>query len=199
MIFLTPIVGYLIGSLPTANGLARLWGADLRSTGSGNPGANNARRAGGLALAAVVLLVEIGKGLLAVVVGLGMAGDLGGILAGVGAVTGNVYNIWYRFEGGKGLGISTGVVVGLWPTAFPVFLAVMILATLISRSSGIAALVSLATVLILSFVWPAMDWEMAWGMDDVELLPILAIGLTLVLLPKHLQDARDPLKRFSRP
>ena len=154
-------------------------------------------RAGGLTLAALVLLVEIGKGLLAVVVGLSMAGDLGGILAGVGAVAGNVYNFWYRFEGGKGLGISTGVVVGLWPTAFPVFLAVVILATLISRSSGIGALVCLATVLILSFVWPAMDWEMAWGIDDVELLPILAVGLAVVLAPKHLQDARKPLRRSS--
>jgi len=199
MIFLTPVVGYLIGSLPTANGLARLWGADLRSAGSGNPGAANARRTGGFTLAAVVLLVEIGKGLLAVVVGLSMAGDLGGILAGIGAAAGNVYNVWYRFDGGKGLGISSGVVIGLWPTAFPVFLAVMITVVLITKASGIATLVTLATVVFLSFLWPAMDWEMAWGIDEVELLPLLGIGLTLVLMKKHLFDARNPLRRPSRP
>lgn len=199
MIYLTPIVGYLIGSLPTANGLARLWGADLRNSGTRNPGANNARRAGGYGLAAAVLLIEIGKGLLAVVVGLSMAGDLGGILAGIGAAAGNVYNVWYGFEGGKGLGISTGVALGLWPTAFPVFLAVLIGSLLITRSSGKAALITLATVLVLSFVWPAMGWEMAWGIGEVELLPLFAIGLTLVLARKHLTDARDPLRQPSLP
>lgn len=199
MIFLTPVVGYLIGSLPTANGLARLWGANLRSDGSGNPGAANAHRTGGFTLAAVVLLVEIGKGLLAVVVGLSMAGDLGGILAGIGAAAGNVYNVWYGFDGGKGLGISSGVVIGLWPTAYPVFLAVLITVILITRASGIATLVTLATVVVLSFLWPAMEWEMAWGIDEVELLPLLGIGLTLVLMRKHLFDARNPLRRPSRP
>ncbi len=199
MIFLTPVVGYLIGSLPTANGLARLWGANLRSDGSGNPGAANAHRTGGFTLAAVVLLVEIGKGLLAVVVGLSMAGDLGGILAGIGAAAGNVYNVWYGFDGGKGLGISSGVVIGLWPTAYPVFLAVLITVILITRASGIATLVTLATVVVLSFLWPVMEWEMAWGIDEVELLPLLGIGLTLVLMQRHLFDARNPLRRPSRP
>jgi glycerol-3-phosphate acyltransferase PlsY len=63
------LVGYLIGSVPTALWLGKLWGVDLRRGGTGNPGANNARRLGGNTLALLVLIVEITKGLLAVVVG----------------------------------------------------------------------------------------------------------------------------------
>ena len=190
MIVAAALVGYFLGSLPTAIGLARLWGVDLRSTGSGNPGANNARRAGGLVLATIVLLVEISKGLLAVVVGLAMAEEAGAVLAGIGAAAGNVFNPWYQFGGGKGLGISTGVVLGIWPTAFPALLVVIILAALISRSSGMASLSTFGMMLILSFVWPAADLEMAWGIAEPAVLPLLAGGLVLVLVRKHLRDAR---------
>ena len=59
-------------------------------------------------LALLVLVVEIAKGLAAVVAGMNIAGETAALAAGLGAVTGNVYNVWYRFQGGKGLGISCG-------------------------------------------------------------------------------------------
>jgi glycerol-3-phosphate acyltransferase PlsY len=95
------------------------------------------------------------------------------------------------------LGISTGVMVGVWPTVFPILLAVIILAALITKSSGIASLVTFGTMLILSFVWPAMELEMAWGIAEMALLPLLAGGLVIVLVPKHLSDARRKVKESS--
>ena len=197
MIVVAAVAGYLVGSLPTANGLAHLWGVDLRSSGSGNPGANNARRAGGMTLAALVLLVEIGKGIAAVMLGAMLAGDGGAVAAGVAAAAGNVYNMWYRFEGGKGLGISSGVVIGIWPAAFPILLAAIIISALITRSSGLASLTTFATIIILSLVWPALELPMVWGIEDQSLLPLLAGGLVLVLAPKHLRDARRSLRELS--
>ena len=70
MIGLAAITGYLIGSVPTAVWLGKLWGVDLRRGGTGNPGANNARRLGGLPLAFLVLVVEMAKGMTAVAAGL---------------------------------------------------------------------------------------------------------------------------------
>jgi glycerol-3-phosphate acyltransferase PlsY len=198
MTFLAPFVGYLIGSLPTANSIARLWGVDLRTSGTGNPGTNNARRAGGTSLAIAVLAVELGKGVLAVYVGQLIGGDLGMVLAGIGASAGNVYNVWYRFEGGKGLAISAGVVLGAWPTAFLIVVAVVIFVTAITRSSGIGALAAIATLVALGFAWPSFEVTMPWGIDDADLLRWLAIGMALVLVQKHWADARPNFRRLLR-
>lgn len=197
MTFLAPVVGYLIGSLPTANSIALLWGVDLWTAGTGNPGANNARRAGGIALAVAVLAVELVKGVLAVYVGHLLGGDLGAILAGVGAAAGNVYNVWYRFEGGKGLAISAGVVLGAWPAAFPIVVAVIIVVSAITKSSGIGALATIVTLVALGLAWPSFEVTMPWGIDDAGLLPWLAIGLSLVLVQKHWADAGPSLRRLS--
>jgi glycerol-3-phosphate acyltransferase PlsY len=189
---LAPIVGYLIGSLPTANGIARLWGVDLRSGGTGNPGTNNARRLGGYGLAGIVLMVEVGKGVLAVFVGFQLGGDLGAALAGIGAVAGNVYNVWYRFRGGKGLGIAGGVLLAIWPLAFPIMVGVLVLATLVTGSSGQGGLIALVGVLILSIVWAVIGWSTGWGVSDTRVLILLSAGFGVTLAPKHLHDARSP-------
>lgn len=153
MIVVAASIGYLIGSLPTATWLGRLWGVDLRREGTGNPGVNNARRLGGDTLALLVLLIEITKGLLAVVVGLFFGDEAGSIVAGLGAVTGNVFNVWFGFRGGKGLGISGGVLLGLWPAVFPVAVVVLAVASALSRSTGIGTLATIGVLAISALAW----------------------------------------------
>lgn len=185
------IVGYLIGSVPTANSLARLVSVDLRNSGSGNPGANNALRMVGWRLAATVLLVEAAKGAAAVGIGGVMAGQAGMVTAGVGAAAGNVFNPWYRFQGGKGLGITLGVLAAAWPSvALPALAAIGLLA-LATRSSGHAALITALALFVVSFV--PIPWGGPWGLTDTGLAPWLAGGLGLVLTPRHLRDARNRL------
>jgi glycerol-3-phosphate acyltransferase PlsY len=198
MIALSAVIGYLLGSLPTANAVARLWGVDLRSSGSGNPGANNARQLGGYPLAAAVLGLEVVKGIVAVWVGFALAGDGGAVASGVGAVAGNVYNIWYRFEGGKGLGIAAGVLLAAWPWALPILLGVLVVVVKATRSSGKATLAGLAACLALAILWWAMDLPAGWGVNPGPMLLYLAIGLTVVMLPKHLHDARFPITEPGR-
>ena len=82
------VVGYLVGSVPTATFLARFRGVDLRSEGSGNPGTVNALRVSGPWLAALILIVEAGKGWGAVWLGNALADETGAIAAGLGAVAG---------------------------------------------------------------------------------------------------------------
>ena len=149
-ILLAALAGYVIGSLPTAVWLGRLWGVELLRDGSRNPGANNARRLGGDTLAVLVLIIEIAKGLTAVVVGMVIGGEtaaIGGeaattggeaaaLAAGLGAVTGNVYNVWHRFKGGKGLGISGGVILGLWPAAFPFVVLTLVVGLCLDEVDG---------------------------------------------------------------
>jgi len=192
------LLGYLIGSLPTANGLARLWGVDLRTSGSGNPGANNARRAGGLPLFFLVLTVEAGKGALAVLSGAYLAGDLGAVAAGVGAATGNVYNVWYSFRGGKGLGITLGVLLASWPTVVPVLLVILAIASVATRSSGIGALVTLASLFVAGLAWGWTGLGTGWGVEEMATLTVLGIGIPLVVWQRHWADAVARLSARAR-
>jgi glycerol-3-phosphate acyltransferase PlsY len=196
-VVIAALVGYLIGSVPTALWLGKLWGVDLRQGGTGNPGANNARRLGGNTLALLVLIVEITKGLLAVVIGLMIAGQAGGLAAGLGAVTGNVFNVWLGFKGGKGLGISGGVILGLWPAAFPIVVLVIALASALTRSTGAGSIITIGVFLVLALIWDRFGLESPWGLEEPRLRVILAVGLGLLVGPKHWKDARGRISSLS--
>ena len=193
------LVGYLIGSIPSAVWLGLLWGVDLRRGGSGNPGANNARRLGGNGLALLVLVVEMGKGAAAVSIGLLVAGETGAMVAGLGAVAGNVYNLWYRFRGGKGLGITGGVLLALWPAAFPLVVVTIALASALTRSTGIGTLVTLGFLTVAALTWEGVGLVNPWGVSDPSLLLPLVVGLCLTIFPRHWRDARRRLSSPARP
>lgn len=187
MTVLAALVGYLLGSLPTAALLARSRGVDLRSQGSGNPGTANALRTSGPSLAITVLIVEAAKGYLAVLAGDWVADETGAVAAGLGAVAGNVYNLWYRFRGGKGLAISLGALVYLWPLVLAPVVVVIALGVLITRSSGIASLAAIATLVASSLLWQTLDWPTG-GPTSTGLLPVVAVGIGLLISWKHWRD-----------
>lgn len=189
MTLVAAILGYVIGSVPTASFLARLRGIDLRKEGSGNPGTKNALATGGPLLAAVVLLVEAAKGYLAVWAGYEIAGETGALFAALGAVGGNVFNIWYRFQGGKGLGISLGVLAAAWPAVLPVMIVMLVGAALITRSAGLAALSAMAGLIVCAFIWPAQGWSTLGYLGTSSELLALSVGMTIMMMWKHARDS----------
>lgn len=189
MSLLALLAGYLIGSVPTADGLGRLAGVRLRETGSGNPGTNNAFRLGGPVLALAVLLIEMAKGMAAVLAGASLAADLGAVVAGLGAVAGNVYNMWYRGRGGKGLGITAGVLLAAWPTALLPALLLIALAVLVTRSSGLAALIAVVALLLMSALSAWQGWPTLWGVSRGPLLIALASGIGALVWNRHWRDS----------
>ena len=194
MVFLAAVVGYGIGSLPTAGAIARRAGIDLRDDGSGNPGTNNALRLGGPGLAAMVLVVEVSKGAMAALAGQALADEAGMVAAGVAAVTGNVHNVWYRLAGGKGLAISAGVLIATSPLLAIIGVAVIAVVAAITRSSGTAALFALATIILSSASAVFLDAD--WPGVSPEAALTLAIGIALVVSRKHWRDSS--LNRRSR-
>ena len=104
-------VGYAIGSIPFGLVLTRLAGlSDVREIGSGNIGATNVLRTGSKTLAAATLVLDGGKGALALAFiagewGLGW-GSGSGLIAGIAAVLGHNFPVWLKFKGGKG--VATG-------------------------------------------------------------------------------------------
>lgn len=190
MIVLAAVVGYLVGATPTADWVGRAAGIDLRSGGSGNPGANNARRLGGTRLAAAILIVEIGKGAVAVATGIALAGSSGGVAAGIGALSGNVYNVWYRFKGGQGLGISAGILLAAWPLYFPVVLVVITIVTAVTRRTAKAALATMAALIIGAVLSFTSGYPSGWGVGDPE-SGVLALGMVVLITPKQVAKLRS--------
>lgn len=162
MEWLQPLaLGYLLGAIPFGLILTRLTGAgDLRAIGSGNIGATNVLRTGRKGLAAATLLLDLGKGLAAVLLARHwFAAHVE--LAAVGAVLGHCFPVWLRFRGGKGVATLMGVSLGLgWQIglAYAVAWLGMLAITRISSLSGITAAVVAPLAAWLAgysdFVWP---------------------------------------------
>lgn len=150
---LKSLLSYLLGSLIGALIVGRFkGGVDIRTEGSGNAGGTNALRTRGKAFAFWVMLIDIGKGVLAAawlpgvdIPGVGIDPQLNRdwlTMACAGAViVGHVYPLWYGFRGGKGAATLIGVLLGLQPWLLvPVLLVWFIAVTLLGY-------VGLATIL----------------------------------------------------
>lgn len=107
-------VGYLLGSIPFGLLLTKAAGlGDIRKIGSGNIGATNVLRTGNRGLAFATLLLDGGKGALAVFLGSALFGPLIGLYAGIGALFGHLFPVWLKFKGGKGVATGIGVLIAL--------------------------------------------------------------------------------------
>lgn len=185
------VVAYLLGGLPTADWLAARAGVDLRGSGSGNPGANNALRVAGARLAIPVLTTEVAKGVVSVVAGAAIGGTSGMVGAGIGAVLGNVANPYRRLRGGQGLGITAGVLAAALPVAAVTGVVTTALVVAVVRRSAPAAVAGLAAIGATAAALPASPW----GIETASAAIVLAAGITVIVIPK--QWAK--LRRRSHP
>ncbi len=191
------LIGYFGGGIPTADWLARIWGIDLRGGGSGNPGANNARRLGGAGLGATVLAVEVAKGAGIVAAVASVQGPGPSVIAGVAAVAGNVVSPYRRLRGGQGLAITLGVLLAAWPMMTPIVLVVIAAVAVATRRAPAAALSALGSLLFGSAAWAVWDLPTPWGIES-PMLGWLAIGLALAVGPKQLVNLiRDRRQRLE--
>jgi glycerol-3-phosphate acyltransferase PlsY len=153
--FIYLILGYLIGSLPFAVIVSKLFGlADPRSFGSGNPGATNVLRTGNKAAAALTLLGDASKGWLAMVVVAKLgAGGTAAALTGLAAFLGHLYPVFLRFKGGKGVATAIGVLIGLDGWLALGAAAVWLATAIVSRYSSLAAITAAAMAPTLALAW----------------------------------------------
>ena len=147
------LIAYLLGSIPTAVWLGKIkYGVDVREHGSKNAGATNTFRVLGKKPGIVVLLIDVCKGVVAVLIPLFFANYSWGaddfihiqLVAGLAAVLGHVFPLFAQFNGGKGVATSLGIVVGIHPlaalTCFSLFLVVFLISAFVSLGAITAAL-----------------------------------------------------------
>ncbi|REK59182.1 MAG: acyl-phosphate glycerol 3-phosphate acyltransferase [Thermobacillus sp.] len=155
---------YLLGSVSFSILIAR-WvkGIDIRQHGSGNAGATNTLRVLGKGPAAAVFLLDVAKGIAAVLIGqwLGDGEIWVPILCGAAAITGHNWPIWFRFKGGKGIATTIGVMATLafWPALLAGIIAIAAIA--ITRYVSLGSLIFAALLPVFILVL-SMPYELFW-------------------------------------
>ena len=151
------LIAYLLGAVIGSLVMGRLRGVDIREQGSGNAGGTNALRTQGWKFALVVVVIDVGKALLAVGVLPGLDLPLVGIdpqvhrdwlavACAAAVVVGHVYPVWYDFRGGKGAATLIGAVAVLAPQALlPVVLA-WLACVMLTGFVGLGTMVGTATL-----------------------------------------------------
>ena len=146
------IISYLLGSIPFGIILTRIAGrGDLRRVGSGNIGATNVMRVGGLRLAGMVWLLDMAKAIAAVLIGSAIGGDVFAAWCGFIAVLGHCFPIWLRFHGGKGVSCLFGIMLAINPILFIICGLEWLVVALATGYSSLGALTVLVVLPILGF------------------------------------------------
>ncbi len=153
MDYILPIVlGYLIGSIPSGLVLCQVFGyGDIRTIGSGNIGATNVLRAGNKTLALVTLLLDSGKGAIAVVIVSLFINSGMGLLTGLAAIIGHCYPVWLKFKGGKGVATTLGTLLAAVPLAGVAACLTWLLVAFTTKISSLSALIAMAVAPVVVF------------------------------------------------
>jgi len=183
---LVVVGGYLLGSIPFGMIATRLGGAgDIRKIGSGNIGATNVLRSGRKDLAAITLIGDAGKGVVAVLLARWLTNDTAVMvaIAGGAAFVGHLFPVWLKFNGGKGVATFYGVLLAAaWPVGLLAALTWLAMAALF-RISSLAALTAAALAPLFAF-----------ATDQPYPMVILSAFMAVLIYLRHHQNISRLLK-----
>lgn len=199
-ILLVVLLSYLIGSLPTAVIISkRFFGFDIREKGSGNMGSTNAFRILGWKWGLTVQIVDILKGVAAVLIIAPLIADgvtfpnstslehitLIKIAAGIAAVCGHIWSLFVKFKGGKGINTAAGMLLAIVPIdvsiAAGIFISALILSGYVSLGS-IAAAFTLPSSLFIRYN------VLNVNIPNYEILIYFSLVITLLVVYTHRQN-----------
>ncbi len=172
ILVLVAAASYLLGSIPFGLVITRLLGlGDLRAIGSGNIGATNVLRTGNKGAALATLLLDAGKGGIAVLIARFAVGEDAAQTAALFSFLGHLFPVWLGFRGGKGVATFLGTLIALtWPAGLLACATWLVVAGL-SRISSLSALVAAAS---------APVWLVLSGQSEAAALCILLAALVFV-------------------
>jgi glycerol-3-phosphate acyltransferase PlsY len=177
------IAAYLLGSIPTGLLLARAFGVDIRTAGSGNIGATNVYRTLGKRVGIMTLVGDCLKGMLPVLAAHHLFGFSVEWLAltGLAAFLGHVYTIFLRFKGGKGVATALGVFLALSPLSVLAALAVFVLVLWKWRYVSLASITAAASIPVIIAL-----------LDQRPVIILMSIAIAVIVIVKH----RDNISRL---
>lgn len=179
---------YLLGSISFAVIVSKLYSKkDVRDYGSGNAGMTNVLRNFGKVPAALTLIGDFGKGIVAVLLGryifdlLGVTAFDGAYVAGLFALIGHMYPLYFGFKGGKGVLTSAGIILVINPITLLVLVIEFLITFLISKMVSLGSIVDAITYPIVTYIVLRVTGEPAL----INTLFALFIGLIVLYLHRE--------------
>jgi glycerol-3-phosphate acyltransferase PlsY len=194
---------YLLGSVSFSVVIVKLiQGLDVRSVGSGNAGATNVLRAAGRRAGAVVLALDVTKGLTAVVVPRILDAPPAVVgSAAVAVVVGHVYPVFFGFRGGKGVATSAGALGALAPVAMALGLVLFIAVVAWKRYVSLGSIVTAASFPFLAWACHRLGWSDyggPWLLGSAAVISLLVVSRHAGNL-RRLREGTEPRLDEPRP
>jgi acyl phosphate:glycerol-3-phosphate acyltransferase len=182
LLWLTPVIAYLLGSIPFGLLVVKaLGGPDIRAIGSGNIGAANVARNAGKSAGILTLLLDAGKGYLAV--WLAEYFTQGNIrwmmIAAVCAVVGHMFPAWLGFKGGKGVATGLGVFIPICWQAVAAGMVLWLAVVIFWRYSSLGSISAAVALPIFVYLLYAP------GHAPPEVVTLGTVVIALLVLIKH--------------
>lgn len=172
LVILAAVIAYLIGCISPSIMLGKAKGIDIKHEGSGNAGTTNALRVMGKKAGAITLVIDVLKGVVAVLIGNLIAGPVAGMCCAVTAFCGHVWPVFYKFKGGKGVATAFGVLLGIDVWLGLAALGVVLIAVLISKRMSVGSLAG-------AICFPAL----AFFLEPDFIIPGTALAIAIII--KH--------------
>lgn len=166
------LLSYFIGNISPSTIMAKKRGLDIKKEGSGNAGTTNALRLMGKKAGAITCIVDILKGVAAVLIGSIAAGSMGAAVCGLCVFLGHVWPIVYRFRGGKGVATAFGAALAADPLIALISLVVVVIMVLITKRMSVGSIAGAVCFPIISFfISPWYTW--------------VALATGIIIIVKH--------------
>lgn len=174
-------LGYLLGGIQSAILYGRFKGIEIRNHGSGNAGATNTLRVLGKKAALIVFLCDVLKAALAVIIAKVLFPEtalIAGLYAGIGAIVGHSYPLFFKFKGGKGIAVTVGAI---YMIDLPIALMVSVIFII---SAFITRIVSVSSLLLTGFI-PVLLFAFYRGNEHIVEIVTLGVVIAAITAYRH--------------
>ncbi len=166
------LIAYFIGNISPSTIMAKRQGLDIKKEGSGNAGTTNALRVMGKKAGAITCIVDILKGVVAVLIGLLIAGNPGAYIGALCVFLGHVWPIIYKFQGGKGVATAFGAVLAVNPLLALIALVIVAIVVFTSKRMSLGSIIgAIAFAVLAAFMEPGFF--------------VFACVMAIIMLIKH--------------
>lgn len=190
-IVLAVVIAYALGNISPSIIQGKLHGIDIKKEGSGNAGTTNTLRVLGKKAAVITLVIDVLKGVAAVLIGNAMAGEQAGYFCALAVFCGHIWPCIYGFKGGKGVATAFGALLAVnWALGL-LALAIVALGVIVTMKMSVGSILGAAT-------FPVVCWFVEPG--------FIAIGtiMAVIVLIKHranigrLMRGEEPKMSFKK-